>query len=109
VAWDLYRGTEPYRLAWSLPAGSGQVRTNKGRSITSAAVDPGGRFVAVSESTTLRIGSARDLVRVFRTADASEAVRFYLPQHTRSQLMFFAGGRFGYSDAAGTHILKIAE
>ena len=109
IAWDGYRGNEPYRLAWSLSGQSGAVRTNKGRSITSAAVDAAGRFIAMSESSSLRIGNAPDLVRVFRAADATEALRLYLPRSTRSEVAFFAGGRFAYTDAAGTHLLQIAE
>jgi hypothetical protein len=54
------KGSRLRLLMWSLAAGSGTVRTNKGRSITSAAVDPPGTLIAVSETTMLNIGSARD-------------------------------------------------
>ncbi len=109
VAWDAYRDEGPYQLSWSLAAGSGTRRTNKGRSITSAAVDPSGRFIAVSETTTLNIGTARDVVSVIRTNDGTEVFRVYLPRYARSQVVFFEGGFFGYSDLGGTHVLKIPQ
>ena len=109
VAWDAYRDEGPYQLSWSLAEGSGTRRTNKGRSITSAAVDPSGRFIAISESITLNIGSARDAVYVFRTSDSTEVFRTYLPRYARSQVVFFAGGLFGYSDLIGTRILVIPQ
>ena len=107
IAWDAYRDEDAYWCAWSLAAGSGTSRTNRGRSITSATVDPSGRFVAVSESTTLNIGNARDVVYVIRTSDGAEVFRRYLPRYARSQVVFFEGGLFGYSDLAGTHVLTI--
>ena len=109
VAWDAYRDDGPYQLSWSLASGSGVRRTNKGRSITSAAVDPSGRLIAVSETTTLNIGTARDVVYVLRASDGIEVFRVYLPRYTRSQVVFFEGGLFGYSDLAGTHISAIPE
>jgi hypothetical protein len=109
VAWDAYRDEGPYQLSWSLAAGSGTRRTNKGRSITSAAVDPSGRLIAMSESTTLNIGNARDVVYVIRTNDGTEVFRVYLPRYARSQVVFFDGGFLGYSDFAGTHVLKIPQ
>lgn len=107
VAWDAYREDGPYQLTWSLPAGTGTHAANKGRNITAAAVDPSGRFVAVSESTTLSIGNAQDVVYAVRTRDGADAFRQYLPRYARSQVVFFEGGLFGYSDLAGTHILRI--
>jgi len=109
IAWDAYRDEGPYQLSWSLAAGSGTRRTNNGRSITSAAVDPSGRLIAMSESTTLNIGSARDVVYVVRTSDGAEVFRMYLPRYARSQVVFFEGRFFGYSDLAATHILKIPQ
>lgn len=107
VAWDAYRDQGPYWLSWSLALGSGSHRTNRGRAVTAAAVDPAARLIAVSESTTLNIGSAGDVVYVFRTNDGAEIFRIYLPRYTRSTVVFFAGGLFGYTDLAGTHILTI--
>jgi hypothetical protein len=105
VAWDAYRDEGPYWLSWSLAAGSGMRRTNYGRSVTSAAVDPEGRLIAMSETTTLSIGSARDVVSVIRTSDGADVFRVYLPRYARSQVVFFDGGLFGYSDLAGTHVM----
>jgi hypothetical protein len=108
VAWDAYRDEGPYWLSWSLAAGSGMRRTNNGRSITAAAVDSQGRLTAISETTTLSIGSARDVVYVIRTSDGADVFRVYLPRYARSQVVFFDGGFFGYSDLAGTHVMAIA-
>ena len=58
---------------------------------------------------TLNIGSARDAVYVFRTSDSTEVFRTYLPRYARSQVVFFAGGLFGYSDLIGTRILVIPQ
>ena len=107
VAWDAYRDDGAYQLAWSLGGKSGRHRTNKGRAVTSAAVDPTGSYIAVSETTTLSIGKARDVVYVLRTDDGTDVFRRYLPRYARSQVVFFDGGFFGYSDLDGTHILKI--
>lgn len=109
VAWDAYREDGPYQIGWSLPGGSGRHRTNTGRSITSAAVDPTGRLIAVSETTTLSIGNARDVVYVLRTDTGADVFRTYLPRYTRSQVVFFDDGLFGYSNLEGTRILKVPE
>ena len=107
VAWDAYREDGPYQIGWSLAAGSGRHQTNAGRSVTSAAVDPTGSYIAISETTTLSIGNARDVVYVLRTDDGTVVFRRYLPRYSRSEVVFFDGGLFGYSDLDGTHILKI--
>jgi hypothetical protein len=107
VAWDAYRDDGPYQLSWSLSAGSGKHLTNKGRSITAAALDPSARLIAISESTTLSIGEARDVVYVIQVNDGSEVFRAYLSRYARSPVVFFDGGYFGYSDLDGTHILTI--
>jgi len=109
VTWDAYRDSGPYQLSWSLATGAGTHRTHNGRSISSAAVDPSGRFIAMSESTTLSIGDARDVVYVIRTSDGADVFRTYLPRYARSQVVFFEGGLFGYSDLTGTHVLKISQ
>lgn len=107
VAWDAYQDTAPYRLEWSLAAGAGTHRTNKGRSIIAAAVDPTGAFIAISESTTLSIGTARDVVYVLRASDGTDAFRAYLPRYSRSPVVFFEGGLFAYSDLDGIHVLRM--
>lgn len=105
LAWDAYRDDGPYQLSWSLTGGAGRHRTNNGRSITAAAVDPSGRLIAVSESTRLSIGDARDVVYVIRVDDGSEVFRAYLSRYARSPVVFFEGGYFAYSDFDGTHVL----
>jgi hypothetical protein len=107
AAWDAYREDGPYQIGWSLGGKSGRHRTNTGRSVTSAAVDPTGSYIAISETTTLSIGNAKDVVYVLRTDDGAAAFRRYLPRYSRSQVVFFDGGFLGYSDLEGTHILKI--
>ena len=107
VAWDAYREDGPYQIGWSLGGVSGRHRTNAGRSVTSAAVDPTGSYIAISETTRLSIGNARDVVYVLRTKDGADVFRRYLPRYTRSQVVFFDGGFLGYSDLEGTHILKV--
>ena len=107
VAWDAYKEDGPYQIGWSLAHGSGRHRTNAGRSVTSAAVDPTGSYIAVSETTTLSIGNARDVVYVLRTEDGAVVFRRYLPRYSRSEVVFFEGGFFAYSDLEGTHISKI--
>ena len=66
-----------------------------------------GSYIAISETTTLSIGNARDVVYVLRTEDGADVFRRYLPHYSRSQVVFFDGGFMGYSDLEGTHILKI--
>jgi hypothetical protein len=107
VAWDAYKEDGSYQIGWSLGGRSGRHRTNRGRAVTSAAVDPTGSYIAISETTTLSIGKARDVVYVLRTDDGSNVFRRYLPRYSRSQVVFFDNGFFGYSDPDGTHILKI--
>jgi hypothetical protein len=107
VAWDAYREDGAYQIGWSLPGGSGRHRTNAGRSVTSAAVDPTGGLIAISETTTLSIGQARDVVYVLRTDTGADVFRVYLPRYTRSQVVFFDGGLFGYSNPEGTRILNV--
>jgi hypothetical protein len=107
VAWDAYKEDGPYQIGWSVGDRSGRHRTNAGRSVTSAAIDPTGSYIAISETTTLSIGNARDVVYVVRTEDGAAVFRRYLPRYSRSQVVFFDGGLLGYSDPDGTHILKI--
>jgi len=107
VAWDAYKEDGPYQIEWSLAGRSGQHRTNAGRSVTSAAVDPAGSYIAVSETTTLSIGNAQDVIYALRTSDGATVFRRYLPRYSRSHVVFFEGGFLGYSDLDGTHILKI--
>jgi hypothetical protein len=107
VAWDAYKEDGPHQIEWLLGGRSGQHRTNAGRSVTSAAVDPTGSYIAISETTTLSIGNASDVVYVLRAEDGAAVFRRYLPRYARSQVVFFDGGFLGYSDLEGTRILKV--
>jgi hypothetical protein len=107
LAWDAYRDAGPYWLAWRTPTGAGRSRVPLGRAVTSAALDPSGRFIAVSTTTSLSIGGLQDTVYVMRTDDGGEVFRRYLPTYTRSAVAFFEGGSFAYSDLQGTHVLEL--
>ncbi|PWT83330.1 MAG: hypothetical protein C5B57_07005 [Blastocatellia bacterium] len=109
LAWDAYQEEDPYQLAWMLTAGKGRRRVTKGRSITSATVDPSGRFIAISTTTTLSLGHAPDEMYVIRAQDGTEAFRRYLPRYSRSAVVFFESGLFGYSEGGLTHILTVRE
>ena len=109
LAWDAYKDEAAYQVSWSAPAGSGRNRVPKGRSITSAAFDPSGRFIAVSTTTSLSIGRILDTVYVLRASDGTEAFRRYLPPYSRSTVVFLDGGLFGYSEGGRTHVLRLPE
>jgi hypothetical protein len=113
AAWDAYVENTRYRLAWSTQRGKGQYEAPKGRSITSAAMDAGGRYVAVSTTTALNIGSIKDTVVVLRTGDGSEVFRRTLPAYSRSLVAFLGSEYFAYSDVDGTRsrtrVLRIPD
>ena len=113
AAWDAYVEGTRYRLGWSTQRGIGQYEAPKGRSITSAAMDARGRYVAVSTTPALSIGSIKDTVAVLRTVDASEVFRRTLPAYSRSQVAFLSDGYFAYSEVEGmrsrTRVLRITN
>ena len=113
AAWDAYIENSRYRLGWSTQRGTGQYDAPKGRSITSAAMDGHGRYVAVSTTTALNIGSIKDTVVVLRTGDGSEVFRRTLPAYSRSQVAFLGREYFAYSDVDGTRsrtrVLRIPD
>ena len=90
VAWDSLRENAPYRLAWSLAGGAGSHQVPKGRGISAVAVDPDGKLIAVSVSTSARVtwGDVDDAVYVMRAVDGAEIYRRYLPPYSRTQLAF---------------------
>jgi hypothetical protein len=88
VAWDTYREEGRYRVRWSLQAGAGMHEVPKGRSIHAVAVDPKGRFVAISVVSHLSIGEVKDSVYVLKASDGSEIFRRFLPPYSRSHLAF---------------------
>jgi hypothetical protein len=107
VVWDAYREVGSYRIVWSLPAGNGTYRVPKGSSITSLAPSPDGRFIAVSTTSSLSIGSTPDAVFVLRATDGSDAFRRYFPKYTRSNVTFAGVDRFVYTDLAGVNVLRV--
>ncbi len=104
VAWDGYRENARYRVAWALPSGRGDYEIPKGRGITAVSVDPAGRFIALSVSGNLSIGSAKDSVVVVRAADGVEVWRRYQPRYSRSQVAFL-----GSKYLAVSHFLDAAS
>jgi len=92
VAWDGYQDNARYRVGWSLASGTGIYEIPKGRGIMAVSVAPDGRYIAVSVSGTLSIGSVEDSVRVVRVADGTEVWRRYMPRYTRSQVAFLGSG-----------------
>jgi hypothetical protein len=109
LAWDAYKDDDNYTLAWSMDTGSGSRRVPRGSSITAAAADPTGRYVAVSTSTTLNIGDVRDTVFVLHTSDGREVFRRFLPKYSRTNVAFIGRDYFAYSDISSTHVLRISE
>jgi hypothetical protein len=107
VAWDGYQDTNPYRIEWSLPAGSGLHRVPKGRGITSLAVDPAGRLVAVSVTTALNIGNIPDTVFVLRATDGADVFRKRLPAYSRFQVRFLGNDWFAYTEGNRVKVLRI--
>ena len=111
VAWDSYLETKAYRIEWSLPGGSGLYRIPLGRGITSLAVSPDGRYIAVSVNTNLNIGDIDDSVFVIRASDGAEVFRRYLKVYTRSAVAFLGDGFFAYMESRdssdGLRVLKI--
>lgn len=88
VVWDGYREEGRYRVHWSLPLGEGRHEIPKGRGINAVAVDPWGRYIAVSVTSNLSIGDARDEMYVLRVHDGEEVFRRYLDRYTRTQVAF---------------------
>jgi hypothetical protein len=113
IGWDAYVEDSRYRLGWSTQAGHGQYEAPKGRSITSGAMDARGRYVALSTTTSLNIGTITDTVLVLRAGDGKEVFRKALPMYARSQVAFIGDTFFAYSDIDGTRsktrVLRIAD
>ena len=89
VAWDAYRDDdERARIVWSL---NGAVRVRevpKGRGISSVAVHPDGRFIAVSTGPVVNLGDIGDSVFILNTADGRDVFRRQLPAYSRVRLAF---------------------
>jgi hypothetical protein len=109
LAWDAYKDNEPYSITWQLAGDPETYRLPRGRSITSAAVDPAGQYVAVSATTTYSIGAVKDLVLVLRADDHSEVFRKYLPTYSRSQVAFLAPKWFAYDEGGIVRVLQLPQ
>ena len=107
VAWDAYKEDENYGISWALDTGSGSHKIPRGSSPTSVAVDPAGRYIAFSTTTSLNIGNTKDAVVVLRTSDGQEVFRRYLAALNRTGVIFLGREYFAYSDYGTTHVLRI--
>ena len=107
VAWDANKEDENYGISWALDTGSGSHKIPKGSSPTSVAVDPAGRYIAFSTTTSLSIGNTKDTVVVLRTSDGQEVFRRYLAAFNRTGVIFLGHEYFAYSDYGTTHVLRI--
>jgi len=102
LAWDAYVEGRAKRLSWSTRGGAGSRTVPLGRGITAAALSPSGRFVAVSTTTELNIGSIPDTVLVLRTSDGAEVFRKTLRSYARSEVAFLGEHHFAYTGIAGS-------
>ena len=107
LAWDAYQERDPYQMTWSMPAGQGRYTLPRGRSFADAAFDPSRGLIALSATTTLSIGTTPDVVAILTATDGRDVFRRYLSRYSRSPTIFFAGGMFGYSDLAATHVVRL--
>lgn len=110
LAWNGPGHEGPVRIAWSLPSGEGRHEVPKGRAITDVALDPWSRFIAISVSPALSIGSVRDAVYVIRVKDGAEVYRRYLRPYARTRVAFL-GPHFlaltRYAEADGTVTARV--
>ncbi len=88
VVWDGYRENGHYRVHWSLPLGQGRHEIPNGRGINDVVLDPWGRYIAISVTTTLDIGNIRDAIYVLRVHDGTEIYRRFLDRHTPTSIAF---------------------
>ncbi len=102
LAWDAYVEDRAYQVSWSTTHGAGTYVVPKGRSVTAAALAPSGRYVAVSTSTDLNIGSVPDTVLVLRTDTGADVFRKTLPRYTRSHVAFLGDHHVAYTDVDGS-------
>ena len=107
VAWDAYKEDENYAITWALDTGSGSHKIPRGSSPTAVAVDPAGRYIAFTTTTSLNIGNTKDTVVVLRTSDGQEVFRRYLAAFNRTGVIFLGHEYFAYSNYGTTHVLRI--
>jgi len=89
-----------------LKAWAGTHELPRGYGIQSAAVDPLGRYIAISIDGRLSF-SMPDAVYVLRTSDGSEVFRKSLPQFNRSQVAFLGEEFFAFSDERGVRVERV--
>lgn len=110
LAWNGPGHEGPYGVAWSLLLGKGRHDVPKGRAITDVALDPWSRYIAVSVSPALSIGSVRDSVYVIRVHDGAEVYRRYLNPYARTRVAFL-GPHFlaltRYAEVGGALVSRI--
>jgi hypothetical protein len=113
LAWDAYVEGRAYRVSWSTTHGSGGYEVPKGRSVTAAAMSSSGRYVAISTTTDLSIGSVPDTVLVRRTDTGVDVFRKTLPRYSRSHVAFLGDDHVAYTDVDGgkatIHVLTLPE
>ena len=108
AAWDAYREDEPYRLEWSMPRGRGVHTVRRGYRIQSAAVDPEGRFIALSVAGQYSFPMP-DWIYVVDVAADEEVFRRELPQYSRSAAAFLGSDFFAYKDGDDVSVLRHAR
>src|SRR6185369_12677937 len=91
----------PYTIAWDTPVGRGTHAVPAGRGITSAAIDPQGRWIALSTSTIYSLGGVHDDVIIFSISDGREVFRDSLPTYTRSDVVFVGSSELAYTSWDG--------
>ena len=113
LAWDAYVEDSAYRVSWSTMYGSGIYEVPKGRSVTAAALSASGRYVAISTTTDLNIGSVRDTILVRRTDTGADVFRKTLPRYSRSHVALLGDHHVAYTDVDGgkatVHVLKLPD
>jgi hypothetical protein len=107
LAWDVYRDDGPYGVSWNFNGNSGTHHVLKGRNVNSAAMTPSGSLIAVSVATALNIGQIRDSLYVLRAKDGSEVFRRYLPNYTRTQVLFPTDDLMVYTGDREVVILRV--
>jgi len=101
AAWDAYVEDRPSAITWETTTGRGSHTVPRGRGITSADLDPSGRFIAFSTSAIYNLGGVDDSVIVIATGDGAEVFRHNLPGYTRSDVAFVGAGRLAYTSYDG--------
>ena len=109
VAWDAYREDGPYHSAGHFRVAPGVIgRMPDGASPRQRSTQLAGSS-PISETTTLSIGPARDVVIAAHRHRCGRVPHPLTPLYTKPGRFFFEGGLFGYSNLEGTRILKVPK